>query len=44
MGRGPLAAGHTADKVNVAYLRAMTRLVATVSGLLAVSEPGPSSG
>jgi Peptidase family M28 len=32
----------TADKVNVAYLRAMTRLVATAIGLLAVAEPGPS--
>jgi Iap family predicted aminopeptidase len=30
----------TADKVNVAYLRTMTRLVATASGLLAVAEPG----
>ncbi len=30
----------TADKVNVAYLRTMIRLVATASGLLAVAEPG----
>jgi hypothetical protein len=30
----------TADKVNVAYLRTMIRLVATASGLLAGAEPG----
>lgn len=29
----------TADKVNVAYLRTMIRMVATASGLLAVAEP-----
>jgi Peptidase family M28 len=33
----------TADKVNVAYLRAMTRLVATAIGLLAVAEPGQAA-
>ena len=30
----------TAEKVNVAYLRSMSQLVATASGLLAVAEPG----
>ncbi len=33
----------TADKVNVAYLRTMIRLVATASGLLAVAEPAPAA-
>lgn len=33
----------TADKINIAYLRAMTRLVATASGLLAVAESGPAA-
>jgi Zn-dependent M28 family amino/carboxypeptidase len=32
----------TADKVNAAYLRTITQLVATASGLLAVAEPGPA--
>ena len=33
----------TADKVNVAYLRTMIRLVATASALLAVAEPGQAA-
>jgi hypothetical protein len=33
----------TADKVNVAYLRSMTQLVATASALLAVAEPGQAA-
>jgi Iap family predicted aminopeptidase len=33
----------TADKVNVAYLRTMIRLVATATGLLAVAEPSPAA-
>ena len=33
----------TADKVNVAYLRSITQLVATASALLAVAEPGQAA-
>jgi hypothetical protein len=33
----------TADKVNAAYLRSITQLVATASGLLAVAEPRSSA-
>ena len=33
----------TADKVNVAYLRSITQLVATASALLAVDEPGQAA-
>ncbi len=33
----------TAEKVNVAYLRTMIRMVATASGLLAVAEPGQAT-
>jgi Zn-dependent M28 family amino/carboxypeptidase len=33
----------TAEKVNVAYLRTMTQLVATASGVLAVAEPGQAA-
>jgi hypothetical protein len=33
----------TADKVNVAYLRSITQLVAAASALLAVAEPGQAA-
>jgi len=33
----------TAEKVNVAYLRSMSRLVATASALLAVAKPGQAA-
>jgi hypothetical protein len=33
----------TADKVNVAYLRSITQLVATASALLAIAEPGQAA-
>ena len=33
----------TADKVNVGYLRAMIRMIATASALLAVAEPGQAA-